>query len=485
MQRKLVRNSGFNILYNLANVLFPLMTSMYVSRILLASGVGKVAFGQTFASYFVFFSSLGLPAYGVREIARIVDDQNSCNKLFTELFLLNALFTIVSTAVYYTLIIVVPVFHKEFILFSFCGIQVVLNIFNIDWFYQGREDYVYISVRSIIVKAISFLVTIIVVKNVGDYAWYALIISLAVTVNYLCNIFHSRKYVQLSFNEIKIKPHLPHLFVLAASVFLMAAYSKIDITMLGMVSSESATGIYSNAHKLVDIVVVMCASISSVFLPRLSNLYLKDKKEFNRLIEIGLKVLSFITFPISLGLIVVAPIVMITLFGEEFLLGILTIRIFSVLIIVKSFGNLLCYQLVIATGNEKKRLPAFAIAAVLNIFLNAVLIPQMAQNGAAIASVISEVVVNGVQFVALSKIINIKIPWKSIYDGIITSLLMCVIVYVLMQLRMNYALQLLLCISVGGVFYCALNFVMKNEVIYMMLELLKGVRNKYGVDNCT
>ena len=53
--------------------------------------------------------------------------------------------------------------------------------------------------------------------------------------------------------------------------------------------------------------------------------------------------------------------------GEEFVAGDLTLRIFSVLIIIKSFGNLLCYQLVIATGNEKKRLPAYLIAALLKV----------------------------------------------------------------------------------------------------------------------
>ena len=472
MTNSLKKNSFFNILYNAANVVFPLITSMYVSRIILAEGVGKVAYGQNIASYFVLFATLGLPTYGVREIAKVRDDIAAKNRIFTELFLLNAIFTTIASVLYFALIWLIPKFDRESLLYICCGIQIVLNYANIDWLYQGEEEYVYISIRSIIVKILSFLFVFILVKDKQDYIWYAFISSLAVTANYLFNVIHAKKFVKLDFSELEFKKHLIPLLILAASVFLSAGYSKIDITMLGSMSTDSATGLYNNAHKIIDIIIVVCSSISSVFLPRLSYHYKHNKDLFYSLIEKGIKIISFISFPIAIGIFLLAPQVMLLLFGETFVPAATTIRIFSILIIVKSFGNLLCYQLVIATENEKKRLPAYAMAALINIILNAILIPRMAQNGAAVASVVSELIVNGVQLYAMCRIIDMPFPKKSLFQGIITSLIMGLLVLILSLIRIHYVIQIPICIICGCVVYLLLNYVVKNEMLILMIGYL-------------
>ena len=278
MTKSLKKNSFFNILYNAANVLFPLLTSMYVARVLLTDGIGRVAYAKNITSYFIIIATLGLPTYGVREIAKVSNDRTSTDKVFSELFSINALSTMISLILYLALILAVPRFHSEYLLFLCCGIQLVLNVFNIDWLYQGFEEYTYISIRSIAIKIFAFLCVIIIVKSKSDYIWYALISSLAVSANYIFNIIHARKYIKISFKNLNLRRHMKPLVILAASVFLSTAYSKTDITMLGIMSTESATGIYSNAHKIIDIVITLCASISAVFLPRLSYYYDTNNK---------------------------------------------------------------------------------------------------------------------------------------------------------------------------------------------------------------
>ena len=71
MQKSLTKNSIYNVIYTIANILFPFATSIYVSRILLPAGVGKVASAQNIVSYFVTLAALGLPSYGVREFAKV------------------------------------------------------------------------------------------------------------------------------------------------------------------------------------------------------------------------------------------------------------------------------------------------------------------------------------------------------------------------------------------------------------------------------
>ena len=52
-EKSLVKNYAFNVIYNLLNILFPIITTSYVSRILFADGVGKVAFANNIVSYFL------------------------------------------------------------------------------------------------------------------------------------------------------------------------------------------------------------------------------------------------------------------------------------------------------------------------------------------------------------------------------------------------------------------------------------------------
>ena len=470
-EKSIKKNSLYNIIYNVANILFPLITSIYVARVLLTDGIGRVAYGQNIASYFIILASLGLPTYGVREIAKVRNNRENTNKLFTELFIINACFTTISILGYALLVFSVDKFRRDYMLFLCCGLQIVMGYFNIDWFYQGKEEYKYITFRSILVKFICFLAVFIFVRASDDYITYALISSLAVTLNNVFNILHAHKYVTLDFAGLQFERHFIPLLVLAMSVFLSSAYSKIDITMLGSMATDNAIGLYNNAHKIVEMIITVCTAISAVFLPRLSYYYGRDKIRFEGLIESGMKVLSFISFPICIGLIILAPQIMQILYGESFRPGNVTVRIFAILVIVKSFGNLLCYQLVIATGNEKKRLPAYLAAAILNIIFNVILIPNMAQNGAAIASIISEIVVNAGQLYAMSKIIYIPVPGKVLLQGAMTTAVMGIVVFAISQLEISIYVQTMSAVTLGAAVYIVVNILMKNEIAIMGVNM--------------
>ena len=137
--KSLAKNSAFNALYTILNLLFPLVTSVYVARVLMPEGVGKVAYAQSIVAYFVTFASLGLPNYGLREIARVKDNQEKKNKLFTELLVVNGISTSLSLVGFIILLYVVPSMCGQLSLFMACGCLIFFNYFNIDWFYRGQE----------------------------------------------------------------------------------------------------------------------------------------------------------------------------------------------------------------------------------------------------------------------------------------------------------------------------------------------------------
>lgn len=79
---------------NVVNVLFPIITIPYVSRILGVEQIGVFSFVVTIVSYFSLFAALGMPLYGTREIAKVMGDNLKLNKLFNELFSINVISSI-------------------------------------------------------------------------------------------------------------------------------------------------------------------------------------------------------------------------------------------------------------------------------------------------------------------------------------------------------------------------------------------------------
>ena len=57
-QKSLISNSVFNVAYQMLSVIFPFITAIYVSHVLMAEGVGKVAFAQNLAFFFIVIASL-------------------------------------------------------------------------------------------------------------------------------------------------------------------------------------------------------------------------------------------------------------------------------------------------------------------------------------------------------------------------------------------------------------------------------------------
>lgn len=484
--KSLAKSSVFNIIYNLSNLLFPLITSVYVSRILLPEGIGQVSYAQSIASYFITLSVLGLPSYAVREMAKLRENQEEKDKLFYELFSINFISTTICSVIFFALIFMIEKFRSDWLLFMFCGIQILLNFINIDWLYKAEEEYIYIACRSIFIKLISLIMVFVFVKDRNDYIYYALISSFSAAGNYIFNIINARKYVNLDFKTIKLrklnlKRHITPITILAVSSFLSTIYSKLDITMLGTITSNEVTGLYTNSHKIIEIVISLCTSISAIFLPRLSFYYKNDKREFKKILDLGFRVLCFTTIPATTGIFIMAPSIIEIMYGNSFIESAITIRLFAILIIIKSFGNLFCYQLVIATDNEKKRVPAYIISAIMNILLNAILIPKMYQNGAAIASVVSELIVNGVQLYAMVKIIDIPISWEAITQSIVSSFIMAVCVIFMMKLSLPLIIKSIISVLVGVCIYIIFNIIFKNKI---MMEFLTKLQIKDKVIEC-
>lgn len=462
-QKSLIKNSIFNVLYKLMNVIFPLITSIYVSRVILSDGVGKVSFASNIVSYFTLLAVLGIPSYGPREIGKQREQKEQINKICSELFFINLISSIVFSIGYLICIFSIERFNTNIMLFLVCGIPLFLNCINVDWMYQGIEEYGYIAIRSFVVKIIGFISLFIFVRTPNDYIIYGLINALSLAFNYFFNIIHLRKKIKLSLKELNIKKHLKPVLFLLVSSLAVELYTALDVTMLGFLCSDSIVGYYNNAIKIIKIIQSLITSISAVLLPRLSYYFQTSKIEFNKLFSKALKVLLIFAVPATLGIFILSDKTILILYGVDFEPTINTLRILSLTLPLLVLNVLFGIQGLISTGNETKYLITVSIGAIVNLCLNMALINRFQQNGAALASLISESCVMISSIIFSRKIVKVHIDLKYVISIIVASCAMVGSLFLIFLIPMNDIVSLIISIIAGAIIYFLVLFLLKEE----------------------
>lgn len=478
--KSLLKNSIYNVIYRLVSLLFPLVSSAYVSRILLADGVGKVSLAQNFVSYFMVIAGLGLANYGVREIGISQKKKFKYSKVFIELIIISFISTLICSLIYYYIVFSNEIFYENRVLYYAVGIQLILNSINIDWFFQGMEEYGYITVRSLIVKVIVMISMFFLVRSREDIVSYALLTSLAIAGNNIFNIIHVRKYIVINRSIIKklnIVRHIKPLIILLSTSITVELYTKLDITMLGVMSSEENVGYYAYAVKIISIVVNIAATASVILLPRLSYYYKNNNiSQFNKTVNNAYRILFVLTLPMTIGLILVSSPVVNMLFGESFYPSSITVKILSVLVFIKAIGNLFGTQVLLTVGQEKKLFITTLIGAITNIIFNLLMIPIWGENGAALASVISEFLVLLVQMYYAKRYVNFKIDKRICISTIMSTIFMIIIVIASKKIINNELIGLLISIIFGGITYIISNILFKNKVVIYILSNIKKIK---------
>lgn len=480
MSRSIAKNALYNMGYRAVLAVFPLITTTYVSHILGSENVGKVASAQNLVTYFVLIATLGIPAYGVRAIAQSKTDKKKCNKVFTELFIINFFSTLFALVCYYIYIRLAET-HIDKSLSCIFASLIVLCFFNIEWLFQGFEEYGYITLRSIIVKMISLIALFVFVKNKNDIIPYSIIVCFGTGGNYLLNIANIKKHVSFDFTSIRVQTHIRRIFIFFATVIAIEIYTLLDVTMLTRMCAPSNVGYYSNASKIVKTIANTVTALGAVLLPRLSVYFNREnEQQIKILIERFYNAITTISIPCFIGVIICSEEIVTVLFGSDFLPSIWTIKWLSFLILLLPLSGGIFAQILQTSNNEKTYFFVVCIGALANIILNYIFIQGFQHNGAAIASVLTEACVNIGMILKCQKIIRINYMNKEVLRCFFAGLvMMCPIILIKCFMQINsITIKLVAEILIGAVVYAALLVLFKNSTITLMISKVRKYTSK-------
>lgn len=389
------KNFIMNCILTISSFLIPLITFPYVSRVLLPSGIGKVSFAISVVDYFSLFVLLGIPIYGVRVVAQNREDKGKMSKSVIEILSINLIMFCIVAVFFLLFVISFNNTKEQKLLYIILGITLLSNSLGVEWLYKGLEKYTYITIRSLIFKLIALIGIFIFVRTQQDYLWYAFFSVFGSIGSNVFNFIELHKYIDKVHVNIRDSfRHIKPIIIFFAMTVATTIYTNLDNVMLGIMTSETEVGYYSTVVKVRNMLLSIVTSLGVVLLPRTS--YYIQKKMYVEFYDVSKKTMNFVcilAFPLAAFFILVAESCIYILSGREFIPATTSLRLILPTIILIGITNLTGIQMLIPLNKEKVVLKSVVYGAIVDFFLNLLLIPHFMASGAAIATLIAEVIV--------------------------------------------------------------------------------------------
>ncbi|MBO5169543.1 MAG: flippase [Oscillospiraceae bacterium] len=487
-------NYIYNLMFQIFSMITPLITTPYVSRVLSPVGIGQYSFSASINTYFCLLAALGFSFYAQREVAKTQGDSKKQSVIFWEIVIckigLGFLVFIISWILIFS-----GQFGEYTVLIKIMSLEIIGTALNISFFFQGNENFGLIVLRDFIIRVTGIVFIFVFVKQQSDLWLYAFCNSATALISAISLWFCLRKKIRrIKLNELNPLRHLIPSIKLFIPTIAISIYTILDKTLIGIlipgtveiqgvdgliVSERLAdieNGMYAQSEKIIKICMTVIASLGTVMMPRnakeLSN---GNEDNFRRNINKAIEFVLFIGAPMWAGITAISFNLSPWFFGDGYDKVPYLLWVFAIMIIPAGLGNVLGQQYLIPKGEDSKYAIVYVACAVLNFVLNVLLIPSFLSLGAAVASVIAEMLAPAIMLCFARKNVHIADIVKNNWKPVLSSVVMfCVVFFTSKFLNPSISNTILLILE-GVLIYIIMVLLFHCNIAK---EVLNAVKNK-------
>lgn len=479
MRKSIAKNYIYNLTYQILSILLPVITTPYLSRVLGAENIGIYGYTISIVTYFILFGTLGISMYGQREIAYKARDKKEQSRTFFEVISLRAITLTISIITFY---IIFGRSGDYKIYYRILIIQLVANLFDISWFFQGIEEFDKTVIRNSVIKLLSLVLIFVLVKKPEDLWLYFLIYVGAELIGNLTLWLYIPKYLEkISIKDLNFKKHLKPTISLFIPQIAIQIYTVLDKTMIGAIMNNmEEVGYYEQAQKIIRATLTVVTALQTVMNSRIATSYINnDKDEVKLCLEKSFNFIWILSIPMMFGFIAISPKFVPWFYGDGFEAVTPILIATAPILVVLGLNGVTGIEYLVQTGKQKIFTISVTIGAIVNVILNLILIHFFGGIGAAIASVLAELSVLSVQLKYFKSQFSIFQIMKMGSKCIISGIVMYIVVYTVAKYLDISIFNTMLEIIIGGVTYVLLLIVLKYRFFLdLMNQLVNSVKNK-------
>lgn len=470
-EKSLNINIILTVIKTVVSLLFPLVTFPYVTRVLSPSGIGEYNYSNSIITYFTLIAGLGISTYAIREGAKIREDKKKFNIFANEMFSLNIISTVASYLILFACFALFREFQNHKVSLLIFSTLILFKTIGVEWIFSIYEDYFYITIRSLAFQVLSVICLFLFVKTKEDiYPYIAINVLSNVGAN-VFNLVYSQKYFRIKpiFSKKILKHMIPVLIIFSTTLSTMI-YVNSDTTMLGWLCGTEQVGYYAVAGKMYNIIKSTLNAIVPVFMARLSFQFANDRKVYKDTFSYAFNLLTIITIPLAVGSLFYSDTIIMLLSGSEYLQASSGMKLLFVSLIFASLGNLYSSGGILQAGKEKWMLISTGVGAGINISANFYFIPLIGCTGAALTTLITEIIVFLILFTCYQKYVGCSVGIKHLLKCFVGTIPFGFIYKIGLQIWPNSIVIQLLQIFVSGILYIVILFWLKDEIVIAIVQ---------------
>ena len=480
MEKKntLFKNTIYKSMLSMVNIVVPLIIGPYIMRLLDVDLYGL--YNRVFADFqmFLAFAGFGVYTLGVREISKIRNDKEKVSKLFTNLFVISFLSNMLVLIIYLIFSLITSVGLAR-VLYLVMSIQIISNVFYVEFVNEALENYKFITIKSIIVKIIYFLAILLAVRNPDDIVIYAVVVSLTNFLNNIISFIYAKHRIPFDFSKMQIKKYVKPLIAVLIITNADLLYSQLDRVMLGKYVNDVSVTVYYTAYYLVSTLSAIPYSIINVSIPRLSYLLKNEGKDtYEEKLNNSISSLIFIIVPMCLGVFVLSKEAIILYAGKKYLMAIVPLMIACITRIFISLESVMNNLVMYPNDREDRILKVSLICGISNLIINYLLILfKIFSPLTALATTgLVELAIFIIHYTYARKKMNIdvRIFNKKNMTYILLSLLFIPISLIIRSLNLNFYINIIVIVMLCSLMYFIILYIKKDNNLLFILDKFKS-----------
>lgn len=391
-------------LLQLANYIFPIITLPYLVRVLGPEKYGLINFATAFIGYFTILTDYGFNLSATQEVSVNRNSKEKISEIFSSVITIKSLLFFLSGLIFIAVIFLFPLFHPHIELFAVTFLGVMGTVLFPLWLYQGVEQMKYILIINVMIRFITVIMIFVIVKTENDF----LLLAVLYTITHSCVgiaglIFAVRKF-NLNFifpSKLQLLEQLQKGWNLFLSTIWINLYTTSNVFILGLFAPNNIVGYYAAADKIRIAFQGVLSSMSQSVFPYVSKLL---SESYERFIGFNKKLLK-IAFTAGLGISIILflfaePIIDIVL-GKDYAQSIAVLRIIAWLPLIIFLSNVAGIQTMLPLNKHSSFSVILFFAALINLTLAFILVPNYFAIGTASAVLITEIFVTVTFFIFL------------------------------------------------------------------------------------
>lgn len=389
---KEINNASWMIFGKIIQMILAFFVSIITARFLGPSNYGIINYASAYVAFFTSLCTLGLDSIIVKDLIQKPEEQGTA--IGTSIFL-RGISSSISIILVVLIVSVVDYGESETIIVTaLCAVALIFQSVDIiSYWFQAKYESKITTLATLVAYCISSLYKIVLLILKKNIRWFAF----ASSIDFICSAImllvaykkHDGPKLRISLKKGNALLSQSYHYILSG--MMVAIYGQTDKIMLKQMLNEKSVGYYSLAFSVNSMWVFVLAAIIASLTPTIITLHNEGKTElFERKNRQLYALVIYISMFVALFFVFFGKFAITIVYGKAYAPAGTTLKIISWYTIFSYLG-VARNPWIVCTNNQKYLKYMYLSAAIINILLNALLIPLFGTSGAAFASLITQI----------------------------------------------------------------------------------------------